>query len=157
MFKKFVDGMTGVQMGNFISLAQQFDFLNYKTLVDAGGSIGVLSVMVAKNNPHMSCTTFDLPALESMATETIQKFKMADHVKVMNGDFLKMDCQKQTSLPWEMYCTNQVLATLRYDGKFKNGKAYNAQVAHLWTLKDGKVVVFQQYLDTKKLADAEKR
>ncbi|MEO6348888.1 MAG: nuclear transport factor 2 family protein, partial [Aquaticitalea sp.] len=53
---------------------------------------------------------------------------------------------------------NQVLATLRYDGKFKeSGKAYNVQVAHLWTLKDGKVIAFQQYLDTKKLADAEEK
>lgn len=50
---------------------------------------------------------------------------------------------------------NKVLATLRYDGKVKKtGKAYNAQVAHLWTLKDGKVIGFQQYVDTKKLADA---
>ncbi len=50
---------------------------------------------------------------------------------------------------------NKVLATLRYDGKVKKtGKTYNAQVAHLWTLKDGKVVAFQQYVDTKKLADA---
>lgn len=50
---------------------------------------------------------------------------------------------------------NKVLATLRYDGKVKKtGKTYNAQVAHLWTLKEGKVVGFQQYVDTKKLADA---
>lgn len=89
MFKKFVDGMTGVQMGNFIALAQNFDFSNYKTLVDAGGSAGVLSVMVAKNNPHMNCTTFDLPALETMATETIEKFKMEEKVKIMNGNFFK--------------------------------------------------------------------
>lgn len=89
MFKKFVDGMTGVQMGNFIALAQNFDFSNYKTLVDAGGSAGMLSVMVAKNNPHMNCTTFDLPALETMATETIEKFKMEEKVKIMNGDFFK--------------------------------------------------------------------
>lgn len=89
MFKKFVDGMTGVQMGNFMALAQNFDFSNYKTLVDAGGSAGVLSVMVAKHNPHMNCTTFDLPALESMATETIEKFNMGEKVKIMNGDFFK--------------------------------------------------------------------
>ncbi len=51
---------------------------------------------------------------------------------------------------------NQVLATLRYNGKVKaTGKTYNAQAAHLWTLKDGKIVAFQQYVDTKKLADAE--
>jgi ketosteroid isomerase-like protein len=51
---------------------------------------------------------------------------------------------------------NQVLATLRYDAKVKKtGKTYNAQVAHLWTLKDGKVIAFQQFLDTKKVAEAE--
>jgi uncharacterized protein len=50
---------------------------------------------------------------------------------------------------------NQILATLRYDAKLKeSGKTYNAQVAHLWTLKDGKISAFQQYLDTKKITDA---
>lgn len=49
---------------------------------------------------------------------------------------------------------NKVLATLRYDAKHKNGNAYNAQVAHLWTLKDEKITAFQQYVDTKKLNDA---
>jgi ketosteroid isomerase-like protein len=53
---------------------------------------------------------------------------------------------------------NMVLATLRYDAKVKaTGKSYNAQAAHLWTLNDdGKIIAFQQYVDTKKLADAEK-
>lgn len=49
---------------------------------------------------------------------------------------------------------DKVLATLRYDAKYKSGKNYNAQVAHFWTLKDGKVVAFQQYVDTKKLHEA---
>lgn len=49
---------------------------------------------------------------------------------------------------------DKVLATLRYDAKFNDGKKYNAQVAHLWSLKDGKVVAFQQYVDTKKLHEA---
>jgi len=53
---------------------------------------------------------------------------------------------------------NMILATLRYDAKVKaTGKSYNAQAAHLWTLNDeGKITGFQQYVDTKKLADAEK-
>ena len=52
---------------------------------------------------------------------------------------------------------NKILATLRYDAKVKaTGKTYNAQVAHLWSLNDeGKITAFQQYVDTKKLADAE--
>lgn len=50
---------------------------------------------------------------------------------------------------------NKVLATLRYNAKHKEtGKTYNAQAAHLWTLKAGKITAFQQYVDTKKLADA---
>ena len=50
---------------------------------------------------------------------------------------------------------DKVLATLRYDAKRKsNGALYDAQVAHLWTMKNGKVAAFQQYVDTKQLADA---
>ncbi len=53
---------------------------------------------------------------------------------------------------------NMIFVTLRYDAKVKaTGKTYNAQAAHLWTLNDeGKITAFQQYVDTKKLADAEK-
>ena len=50
---------------------------------------------------------------------------------------------------------DQVLATVRYKGTMKEtGKSIDAQAAHLWTLKDGKVVAFQQYVDTKQLHDA---
>jgi uncharacterized protein len=49
---------------------------------------------------------------------------------------------------------DKVLATLRYDAKTKKGKTYNAQVAHFWKLKGGKVIDFQQYVDTKKLSEA---
>ncbi|APG61385.1 ketosteroid isomerase [Christiangramia salexigens] len=50
---------------------------------------------------------------------------------------------------------DQVLATLRYNGKLKkNGKLLDAQVAHLWTLKDKKLIGFQQYADTRQLAEA---
>ena len=53
---------------------------------------------------------------------------------------------------------NQVLATLRYDAKRKdNGALIDAQAAHLWKLKDGKVISFQQYVDTKQLAEAESK
>lgn len=51
---------------------------------------------------------------------------------------------------------NQVLATLRYNATMKNTeKTIDVQAAHLWLLKDGKIIGFQQYVDTKKLADAE--
>lgn len=52
---------------------------------------------------------------------------------------------------------NQVLATLRYNATHKkSGKSLDAQVAHHWTLNNGKITRFQQYVDTKQLAEAAK-
>ena len=43
---------------------------------------------------------------------------------------------------------DKVLATLRYDAERKsNGALYDAQVAHLWTLKNGKVVAHNSHYD----------
>jgi predicted O-methyltransferase YrrM len=88
-FKNFVDGMTGVQMGNFMALAHKFDFSKYKTMLDVGGSAGMLSALIAKANSHIQCTSFDLPKLESIANQTIQKFQLEKQVTAMNGDFFK--------------------------------------------------------------------
>jgi O-methyltransferase domain/Dimerisation domain len=85
--KEFINAMGGIQMGNFMTFAQKFDFSKYKTLTDIGGSAGLLSLMVAKHQAHMSCTTVDLPPVQPIALETIQKFKLADRVKAQSGDF----------------------------------------------------------------------
>ena len=78
---------------------------------------------------------------------------------ILNGVFSRVGAEheffKLEDIQLHEMSNNQVLATLRYDAKFKEtGKTYNAQVAHLWTLKDGKISAFQQYVDTKKLNDA---
>lgn len=85
--KGFIDAMTGIQFGNFMTFAQKFDFLKYKTLLDVGGSGGLLSLMVARHQPHMTCTTFDLPQVASIANKTIERFQLSDRVKVQSGDF----------------------------------------------------------------------
>lgn len=79
--------------------------------------------------------------------------------EVLNGVFARIGADheyfKLTDIKLHEMSNNQVLATLRYKAKIKkNGAEYNTQAAHLWTLKDGKVTNFQQYVDTKQLADA---
>lgn len=45
-----------------------------------------------------------------------------------------------------------------YDGVYTpNGKRFQAQVAHIWTLAGGKAVKFQQYVDTYQLAESFKQ
>jgi hypothetical protein len=85
----FINAMSGIQMGNFIAFAQQFDFSSYKTLTDVGGSGALLSLMVARHQPHMSCTSFDLPPVEPIAANTIAHFELSDRVKTASGDFFE--------------------------------------------------------------------
>jgi len=47
-----------------------------------------------------------------------------------------------------------VVVEARYSGThLGTGKPLDAQVCHVWTLKDGRVTRFQQYVDTAKLID----
>ena len=87
LLRNFVNAMSGVQLGNFMKLSQTFDFSKYKTFLDVGGSAGILSIMVAKNQPHLSCISFDLPAVEPIAKETIQQQGLNGRVKTASGDF----------------------------------------------------------------------
>ena len=88
--KGFINAMSGIQMGNFMAFAQKFDFTKYKTLIDVGGSAGLLSLMVARHNAHMRCTSFDLPPVEPVANATIQQFGLSEQVKTASGDFFTM-------------------------------------------------------------------
>lgn len=48
-----------------------------------------------------------------------------------------------------------VVAMGRYNGAYKaTGGRVNAQFVHVWTVRDGKVVAFQQYADTLQFARA---
>jgi ketosteroid isomerase-like protein len=47
-----------------------------------------------------------------------------------------------------------VIVEARYSGTYKpTGKGMDAQVCHVWDVKDGKVTRFQQYVDTAKIQD----
>jgi uncharacterized protein len=51
--------------------------------------------------------------------------------------------------------SDTVVVEGRYRGKIKaTGKLVDAQFAHVWHMRDGKVVRFQQYADTRQWADA---
>ena len=73
---------------------------------------------------------------------------------VLNGVFVRLGEEHEyfnlKDIELHNMYNDKVLATLRYNAKRKsNGALYDAQVA-----QNGKVVAFQQYVDTKQLADA---
>jgi hypothetical protein len=85
--EQFMNAMAGISMGPFHALAEAFDFSEYGTLCDVGGATGQLSIAVAGRNPHMRCTSFDLPVVEPIARRTIEAAGLTDRVATAAGDF----------------------------------------------------------------------
>jgi len=52
---------------------------------------------------------------------------------------------------------NKVVAFGTYTGTYKiTGKPFEARVAHIWKLKDSKIISFEQFVDSKTVVDAMK-
>ena len=85
--REFIHGMGGVQAGNFMKLAHDFDFSNYNTLCDVGGSGANLSIHIAKNNVHLKCISFDLPPVGPIAKENVESLGLSDRIEICSGDF----------------------------------------------------------------------
>jgi precorrin-6B methylase 2 len=85
--EQFMNAMSGISAGNFRAFAQKFDFSKFGTLCDVGGATGQLSCMVAAANPHMRCTSFDLPNVVPIATRKIMQAGLSDRVMAVGGDF----------------------------------------------------------------------
>lgn len=138
--KEFVSGMAGVQMGNFIAFANQFDFSDYKSLCDIGGAGGYLAAHVAINNPHMACTSFDLPVVTPIAKEIISNMQLNDRVNVVSGDFFVDNFPKADII---------TMGNILHDWGKKDKKTL-IQKAYDALPKDGVFVVIENIIDNQR-------
>lgn len=92
--REFLHAMGGVQMGNFIMLANTFDFSKYNTVCDIGGAGANLSIQLAKHHQHLNCISFDLPPVKPVAQENINFLGLSDRVTAVSGDFFVDDFPK---------------------------------------------------------------
>jgi hypothetical protein len=87
--QEFMNAMSGIQMGNFLVLVNQFNFNEYHSMLDLGGADGWLSIQVCLRHPDIHCTSFDLPPVEPLAKEKIKQFNLDDRISTASGDLLK--------------------------------------------------------------------
>jgi 2-polyprenyl-3-methyl-5-hydroxy-6-metoxy-1,4-benzoquinol methylase len=85
--EQFMDAMSGISVGNFQALAEKFDFSRFHTLCDVGGATGLLSILVARQHPHLRCISADLPAATAIAERKIAAAGLADRVAAASLDF----------------------------------------------------------------------
>lgn len=164
-----VDGVTLVKMKNG-RIAREQDFLDNMAFF---GQLGLLSDpnnLTLIDNLYKAFATGDIPAVLGAMDKNIvwneaEGNKFADGNPyigpnaVLEGVFARLGAEHEyfnvKDIQLHEMSGNKVLATVRYDAKWKEGKPYDAQAAHFWTLKDGKIVAFQQYVNTKLLAETE--
>lgn len=87
--EQFMGAMTGLSRMNFEALAHKFDFSKYRTLCDVGGATGLLSIEVVKQQPHLTCISFDLPDVEPIAKKHIEAAGLQQQIRTASGDFFK--------------------------------------------------------------------
>jgi hypothetical protein len=87
--EQFMGAMTGLSRINFEAFASKFDFSMYQTMCDVGGATGLLSIEVAKQHPHLHCTSFDLPAVEPIAKKHIAAVGLNERIRTASGDFFR--------------------------------------------------------------------
>jgi len=167
-----IDGTTLVKMKNG-KIAEEQDFMDNMAFMQQLGIVSSPENVGIVDNVYKAFAVGDMPTvLAAMDTNIVwneaENFPYADGNPykgpdaVLNGVFARVGGE------WEYWnledinlhdmSNDYVLATGRYQAKYKkNGAILDAQMAHLWKLKDGKIVSFQQYTDTKQAFDVVKK
>ncbi len=163
-----VEGVTLVKMKDG-KIAQEQDFMDNMVFLQQLGIVSNPENVSIIDGLYKSFSAGDIPNVLSALDSNVVWNEAEGNAyadgnpyispdAVLNGVFARVGADHEyfnlANIELHDMSNNQVLATLRYQGKLKkNGATFDAQVAHLYTLKDGKVIAFQQYVDTKKLAD----
>lgn len=164
-----IDGVTIAKMKDG-KIAQEQDFMDNTVFMQQLGIVSAPENVGIIDNLYKAFGAGDIPTVLSFMDAKIVWNEAEGNAyadgnpyigpdAVLNGVFARVGSEwdgfKLVKIELHDMSKNQVLATLRYNGTYKKtNKPIDAQVAHLWTLKDGKVIAFQQYVDTKQLHDA---
>ena len=164
-----IEGVTIAKMKNG-KITQEQDFLDNMALMQQLGVVSAPENIALIQKLYDDFAKGDVPAVVAVLDANVvwneaegnawadgNPYKGPD--AVLNGVFARVgseyDYFKTANIQLHEMSNNQILATLRYQGKIKkNGKKIDAQAAHLWTLNNGKIIAFQQYVDTKQLDEA---
>ncbi len=164
-----LDGTTIVKIKNG-KIAQEQDFFDNMVFMQQLGIVSSPNNLTVIQELYNNFGKGDVPAVIAVLDANViwneaegnawadgNPYKGPD--AVLNGVFARVGSDyeyfKTANVQLHEMSNNQVLATMRYKGKLKkNGAVIDAQAAHYWTLKDGKIIGFQQYVDTKQLNDA---
>ena len=83
----FNDAMTSVSELAVDPVVAGYDFASYRTIVDVGGGHGRLVAAIVAATPGASGVLYDLPHVVEGAPELLERYGVADRVRVEAGSF----------------------------------------------------------------------
>lgn len=70
-------------------LAKSLDLSEYQSLLDVGGGSGVMSIALARKNPHITACVLEFKYVCEAARKIIRKERMSRRIKTLAGDMNK--------------------------------------------------------------------
>jgi hypothetical protein len=142
--KTFLAAMTGISRGANMTIARQFPWKDYGSFVDVGTAQGDLAVQIARANPHLQGTGFDLPEVAPIFEEYALGSGLADRLRFVPGSFFDDALPKADVVTmghilhdWDLP-TKQMLV----------GKAFDALPS------GGALIVYESIIDDERKANA---
>lgn len=85
----FAEGMASNAAHGARALLRQVDFGSFRRLLDVGGNTGGYAIPLARANPQLEVTIFDLPAVLELAESQIVAAGLQDRVTFTGGSFFE--------------------------------------------------------------------
>jgi hypothetical protein len=92
--KEFLHSMSGLSRAANIRIARLLNWSDYKSFVDVGTAQGDLAVQIARANPHLRGTGFDLPEIEPVFEDYVTENGLSERISFQGGDFFAGELPK---------------------------------------------------------------
>jgi SAM-dependent methyltransferase len=98
--ESFLMGMFNMAMGMAPHIIPAIDVSSRKHLLDLGGGPGTYAIHYCLANDGLKATVYDLPTTRPFAESTIGRFKLADRIDFMDGNYLEDPVEGHYDVAW---------------------------------------------------------
>ncbi len=98
--ESFLMGMFNMAMGMAPRIIPAVDVSSRQHLLDLGGGPGTYAIHYCLANEGLKATVYDLPTTRPFAEKTIQRFKLADRINFMDGNYLEDPVEGSYDVAW---------------------------------------------------------
>lgn len=85
--KAFSDAMISNSAHAADSIAREFPFADYNSVVDLGGGVGTLLLQILQQHRHLQGILFEIPELEDLARQNITAHNLDSRCQFVRGDW----------------------------------------------------------------------